>query len=327
MGFSKTLSELANKQNWPHMKSTLWQYVRLCTVYQRTQAQNLQPFGLFQRTKLPVSMMAHLSVHFTIPPPKFHKWARQAHGYCQSTLQNDQIHTLPKRLDAIKNAQRFKNYVYRHRESPLVIVFRQNRILMSKFWNELFRLFWTKLSSSSAYHAKTDGPTEIGNEKVEEMICASVNFDKSNSDKKSLTLKSLTSLPSTAPLVALPSFPSMTLTKERLQSKHWHHRILLRQTLWRAFHSRWLLLMTTSRKETKPWPSMPTKRQTSRGLQKEMRCGFLSSICLWKTVLKIESFNQSFVDFSHLLKGKRIHPQNKFTPSHAGPQSAKCVLH
>ena len=54
---------------------------------------------------------------------------------------------------------------------------------MSKFWQALYKLLKTKISTSSVYHPQREGQTEISNRKIEEMKRIYANFRKDNWDE------------------------------------------------------------------------------------------------------------------------------------------------
>lgn len=53
---------------------------------------------------------------------------------------------------------------------PKSIVFDQDRVFISQFWQDLFKLSGTKLKLSSGYHPQTDGQTEVVNRPVETFL-------------------------------------------------------------------------------------------------------------------------------------------------------------
>ncbi|GJP31060.1 hypothetical protein CLOM_g8308 [Closterium sp. NIES-68] len=53
---------------------------------------------------------------------------------------------------------------------PDSIISDRDPLFTSKFWKQLFALFWTRLAMSSAYHPKTDGQTERVNQTFEQIL-------------------------------------------------------------------------------------------------------------------------------------------------------------
>ncbi|KAJ1411180.1 Ribonuclease H-like superfamily [Sesbania bispinosa] len=64
-------------------------------------------------------------------------------------------------------APMFMTEIYRLHGMPKTIVSDRDRVLINKFWPELFRLSGTTLAFSSAYHPQTDGQTEVTNHILE----------------------------------------------------------------------------------------------------------------------------------------------------------------
>ena len=93
---------------------------------------------------------------------------------------NIRLVLIPPKAEVPLVAKLFRDYVYRHAGLPQEIISDRDPIFMSKFWETLFKLLNTEITPSPAYHPQTEGETEIFNRKVEEMIPAFSNFDKTN---------------------------------------------------------------------------------------------------------------------------------------------------
>lgn len=66
---------------------------------------------------------------------------------------------------ALTMAEAFIKEVVRLHGFPASIILDRDRILLSIFWRELFKLQGIELKRSTAYHPQTDGQTEIVNKR------------------------------------------------------------------------------------------------------------------------------------------------------------------
>ena len=60
-------------------------------------------------------------------------------------------------------AQVFLDNVYKLHRLPSSIVSEHDKVFISKFWHELFKLMGTKINLSTSYHPQSNGQTEVVN--------------------------------------------------------------------------------------------------------------------------------------------------------------------
>ncbi|KAL0455817.1 UNVERIFIED_CONTAM: hypothetical protein Slati_0920900 [Sesamum latifolium] len=68
---------------------------------------------------------------------------------------------------AIYIASIFRSEIYRLHGVSRIIISDSDRLFMSYFWNELFRLLCTTLAFNSSYHPQTNGQSEVLNRCLE----------------------------------------------------------------------------------------------------------------------------------------------------------------
>ncbi|TYK16772.1 Transposon Ty3-G Gag-Pol polyprotein [Cucumis melo var. makuwa] len=165
-GFLRTYKRIAGELHWKGMKIVIKKYCAKCLICQRNKTLCLSPAGLLLLLSIPTLIWNDISIDFVEGLPK-------AAGFEVIFVVVDRLskyaHFLPLKhpYSAKIVADLFVKEVVRLHGFPTSIVSDRDRVFLSNFWKEMFRLAGTKLNRSSAYHPQSDGQTEVVNRGVE----------------------------------------------------------------------------------------------------------------------------------------------------------------
>jgi hypothetical protein len=133
-----------------------------CETYQRHKYKTLTPVGLLQLLPFPEQFWFELSMDFIFALPT-------SFGYMVIMVVVDRL-SKATHFVAIKHpynativAQAIVEIVVKLHGMPKMVISNHDRVLISKFWQELFCLHGTKLRPSFGYHPQTNGQTKVVN--------------------------------------------------------------------------------------------------------------------------------------------------------------------
>ncbi|KAL1544617.1 hypothetical protein AAHA92_21443 [Salvia divinorum] len=161
-GAYRTYRRIASNVYWPGMMKHITNFVAACATCQKNKSDTQAPAGLLVPLPIPERIWEDISMDFLSGLPKVggldcvfvvvDRLSKYAHFI-----------GLRHPFSAKQVADVFTKEIVRLHGIPRSIVSDRDPIILSSFWQELFRATGTKLKMSSAYHPESDGQTEVLN--------------------------------------------------------------------------------------------------------------------------------------------------------------------
>lgn len=165
-GILATYKRLSSLFYWPNMEKQIRNYIHKCDACQRFKYDNSASSGLLQPLPIPEAAWSQVSLDFIEGLPLSHgkstilvvvdRLTKYAHFMC-----------LTHPYSALTVAQAFLDHVFKLHGLPTILISDRDRVFISQFWTDFFKLQGVELHLSTAYHPQSDGQTKVVNHCLE----------------------------------------------------------------------------------------------------------------------------------------------------------------
>jgi len=165
-GVAVTIKRVASLFWWKTLRKDIRNYVRVCQVCQRYKADLSVPGGLLQPLPIPGAVWVDVSLDFIEGLPKS-RGADTILVVVDRLSKYAHFLTLAHPFTAAAVAQVYFDNIFKLHGVPKTIVSDRDKVFLSQFWQEFFRLQHVSLHMSTAYHPQSDGQSEVVNRGLE----------------------------------------------------------------------------------------------------------------------------------------------------------------
>ena len=178
-GMARTMARICSQFYWPNMQADIKNYVKKCTICQQAKSETTLPSGLLNPLPIPQQVWDDIAMDFITGLPT-------SHGYATIMVVIDRLskfaHFIPLRSDYASRqvAEAVVANMVKLYGILKTIVSDRDKVFISSFWRQLFKIQGITLAMSSSYHPQTDGQSEVLNKTVE-MYTRCFSFDNPKS--------------------------------------------------------------------------------------------------------------------------------------------------
>lgn len=155
-GVLKTQRRIGDLFFWPGMMTDIRKYLAACTTCQRQKYLTLAPGGLLQPLPTPTNIWEDISMDFIEGLPK-------SEGMSSILVVVDRLSKyshlfrLKHPFTVVSVVELLVKEIVKLHGFPKTVISDRDKVFMSQFWKELFKLAGTKLCFSTGYHPQSNG--------------------------------------------------------------------------------------------------------------------------------------------------------------------------
>jgi hypothetical protein len=163
-GQNKTYEAVSKFFWWPSLKADVQHHISGCDSLQRHKARRHRPYGLLQPLEPPEQPFDSIGFDFITKLPVTEKGHDSICVFVDRLTKMAYFAPCNEEISAKKFAKLYLDTVQVHQGLSKTFVSDRDTRFTSAFWRKLTDLLGTRLCMSSAFHAATDGQTEVVNQ-------------------------------------------------------------------------------------------------------------------------------------------------------------------
>ncbi|GJP75156.1 hypothetical protein CLOP_g5639, partial [Closterium sp. NIES-67] len=169
-GVDETLKALQRFYYLPDMVTDVQRYVAACPICQRMKSSHQRPTGLLQPFEPPQRPWQHVTMDFVTGLPALSSGNDAVLAVVHRLTKMEHFAPCRTTIIAEETARLFISTVVHLYGIPAAIISDRDTKFTSKFWQDTWARYGTRLQFSSTYHPQTDGQTERTNQTMEQLI-------------------------------------------------------------------------------------------------------------------------------------------------------------